>query len=123
MKYDEITPTMRRWLGGREAFRKMGFSADDLYCTTARSARFNGRLSAFVELQAQGKTFLLECGEIESEQAFADEYQRVCAAANSGELSQDDADRIWRESEPYQDKLGFTLAVVGKGFVPPYSLS
>jgi hypothetical protein len=101
----------------------MGFRAEDLYCTISRSARHGGVLSAFVELHAQGKTFMLECGPVGDEVAFQNEYRRVSDAINSGKLPQKDMDRIWQESEPYQDRVGFATAVTGKGFVPPKSLS
>jgi hypothetical protein len=123
VRYEDISPTMRRWVGGREAFRKMGFSADDLYCLVSKSARFGGVLSAFVHLQAQGKQFDLECGPVASEEAFSAEYKRVAEAINSGSIPSADLDRIWQESEPYQDKVGFATAVTMKGFVAPKSLS
>jgi hypothetical protein len=124
MKYDDISETMRRWVGGREAFRKMGYKADDLYCLISRSARNNGVLSAFVKLRTQGMDFNLECGPVGGDgTAFAAEYKKVSEAINSGAISQDDLDRIWQESEPYQDKVGFSEALAAKGFTPPKSLS
>ena len=60
---------------------------------------------------------------MKSETAAADEYKRVCEAINSGALSQADLDRIWQESEPYRDKVGFATALMLKGFSPPRGVS
>ena len=122
MRYDDITPTMRAFVGGREAFRKMGFRPEDLYCEIAMSA-LSGVLSCFVSLKAQGKRFSLEVGPIRDPDAFEREYKRVAKAINAGEVSQEDLDRIWQESEPFQRRVDFVAAVIAKGFTPPGSLS
>jgi hypothetical protein len=122
MRYEDISPTMRAFLGGREAFRKMGFRPEDLYCEIAWSARFHV-LSCFCKLDAQGKTFSLEVGPVNDPEAFEHEYERVAKAINGGEVSQEDCDRIWVESEPYRKKVEFVAAVVAKGFKPPRDLS
>lgn len=122
MRYDDISPTLRAFIGGREAFRKMGFKADDLYCNISMSMRFR-RLMCFVQLKAQNNVFNLEVGPVENEAAFGEEYRRVAIALNAGEIPQEDLDRIWQESEVYQNPLGFTSALLGKGFKPPKSLS
>jgi hypothetical protein len=130
MKYADISPTMRAFLGGREAFRKLGFRSEDLYCLISRNR--HGVLSCFVKLKAQGKEFNLEVGPLPARgdntpsmscKLFADEYKLVCDALNSVEISAEDCDRIWQESEAYQKKLDFVLAVTAKGFVLPRSLS
>lgn len=122
MTYDEISPTLRAFIGGREAFRKMGFKADDLYCNIAMSMRFR-RLMCFVQLKAQNNVFNLEVGPVEDGDAFGAEYRRVAEAICAGQVPQDDLDRMWQESEPYTNPLGFTKALLGKGFKPPKSLS
>ena len=122
MKYEEISPTMRAFLGGREAFRRMGFRAEDLFCEVAMSVRF-GVLACFVRLEAQGKKFLLECGPVEDADAFGAEYARVALAVNGGTISEADGRRIWLESEPCQKKAAFTRALAARGFKPPRSLS
>ena len=122
MRYKDISPTMRLWIGGFQAFRNMGFKSDDLTCYVSQSMR-HGVLSAFVQLKAQGKEFLLECGPVADGPTFLAEYRKVCLAINSGEIPQADLDRIWQESEPFQDKVGFAAAVSMKGFRPPKSLS
>lgn len=121
MKYEEISETMRLFMGAREMFRKIGFSADDLFCEVARSVVFHGLLSCFCTLKTQGKSFRVLCGPIpnQDEEAFGREYKAICAAAASGNISQEDADRIWQESEPFADKVGFLRAIQSKGFRIP----
>ena len=104
MKYADITPTMRAFVGAREAFRKLGYAAKDLSLLVARSARHGGTLSAFVFLRAQDKTFSLECGPVKSEALAKAEYDRVVESINSGAVTQADMERIYTESEPYRDK-------------------
>jgi hypothetical protein len=120
VKYDEITPVMRKFLGGWLGFRKLGFSADDLYCAIYKSARNQGLLSCFVTLRTQGKEFNLEIGPIDDAAALEKEYARVCGAAS--QVSQADLERIWRESEIYERKSDFIFALMNKGFeLPPAS--
>lgn len=119
MRFEDIDPTLRAFIGNREAFRKLGFSSDNLYCLVAMSARFRV-LSCFVQLKAQGKTFNLECGAIPwPKDVWEAHYREVCGAINSGAISQADMDRIWVESEVYQNKVDFMLALNAKGFYVP----
>lgn len=118
MKYDDISPTMRRFIGGREAFRKLGFAPDDLYCVVERSVNLGGALGCFVQLRSRGRVFHLEVGPVVEPKAFGAEYIRVANAVNSGEVAQTDLDRMWQESEPYCNALEFILALKRKGIEP-----
>jgi hypothetical protein len=123
VKYEEINPVLRAFMGNREGFRKLGFSADSLFCLVSGSAKL-GVASCFVQLQAQGKTFAVECGPIEIEKgAFEAHYREVCEAINSGRVSQTDMDRIWVESEVCQHKSEFLLALLQRGIVVPKTLN
>lgn len=118
MKYDKISPILRKFIGSREAFRRLGFSADDLYFAISPSARLKGAIGGFVKLLTQGKEFVLELGPVEgNSDGLIAEYKRFCAAQDK--VSQADMDRMWQESEPFQDKAGFVLALLAKGFVFP----
>ena len=57
VKYAEISPTMRRFIGGWENFRKIGFEADDLFCLIERSVKLKGALACFCQLKANDKTY------------------------------------------------------------------
>jgi len=110
---------MRRFLGGWQGFRKLGFASDDLYCSVQNSVRLGGRLGCFCILKTQGKQFALECGPIESEKKTADEYERVTHAILAGEIPQEDLDRIWHASEVFQRFEAFAEAIVSKGIEIP----
>lgn len=118
MKYDDISPTMRAFIGGREAFRRLGFRADDLYCALAISAHF-GALSCFVTLKTQGKEFNMEVGLVEDGDAFSAEYDRVAIAINAGELPEEVFARIWQESGPCMNAVPFILALKARNFRLP----
>jgi len=123
MKYADITPTMRRFLGAFEAFRKLGYPSDSLFCLVSGSVALDGGLACFAVLKAQGKEFNLECGPVEDGKEFIEEYMRVTKALNAREIPQEDLDRIWQESEPFEKKVQFTAALLFKGFVSPKRLS
>jgi hypothetical protein len=125
MRYEDINPTMRRFIGAREAFRKLGFRAEDLYCLVRKSVKLRGERAVFVLLKAQDKEFLLECGPAPDLDMleFDKMYGELAEAFNSGQIPQEEVDRIWQESEPYQDKTGFATALLNKGFRFPRSQS
>lgn len=123
MKYDDISPLLREFLGAREGFRKLGFPADDLYITISRSALHNGVLSCFCTLMQGGKVFHVECGPVPSDdvegKALGEEYTKVANAINNNELSQEDADRLWNDSTLKKKGHDFVVALLNKGFKPP----
>jgi hypothetical protein len=119
MKYSEISKTMRMFIGNREAFRKLGFSADDLYCQIAKSLRNYGVLSCFLVLKTQNSEFLVECGEIRNSKDFELEYKRACDALNSRKLSEKDLEQIYLECEAFQKGSDLIAAIMLKGiFIP-----
>jgi hypothetical protein len=119
MRYSDISPTMRAFLGAFEAFRKMGFLSDNIFCMVSRSVRLGGELGAFCVLKTQGKEFSIDCGPVTSEKDAGEEYQRVSKAVSAGEVPQEDLDRIWWESEACQRSIPLVLAIQGKGFRVP----
>lgn len=122
MTYGEISPVMRAFVGGWEAFRKLGFRASDLYFLVAKSAK-TGKLAAFVALRTQGKEFNIELGPASSPIAMRLEYERVAKAISRGEVPQEDLDRMWQESEPHKRPEEFLYVVHSKGFEVPGSLA
>lgn len=119
MTYDEINPVLRTFFGAREGFRKLGFAAEELFFTTARSVLEDGALAVFCTLKTQGKSFLVECGPAGDEDAITKEYVITAEAINSGSLSQGDLDRIWQECDIRRQPLDFLLALSVKGIVIP----
>ena len=119
IRYTGISPTLRRFIGAHEAYRKAGFAADDIYCELAESLRAGGVLSCFALLRAQGKEFRIECGPTGDPDAFHAEHQRITQAVVDHEVSLEDLDRIWQESEAHQHAGLFIAALVDKGILPP----
>lgn len=119
MKYDEISPTMRAFMGNRSGFRAAGFSADDLYILIARAPEFHGGLGCFCVLKTQGKEFSVLCGPVTDKAAIEREYAEICRRQN--EISKEDSQRIWEESEVRRKSVDFILALQAKGFRIPGS--
>lgn len=119
MKYEEISPTMRAFLGGWEGLRRLGFAADDITFVVARSYELGGDLAAFVLLRTQSKEFKMFCGSVaDADEAFQ-EYQRVATAVSQNEMTLGDLNRIWQESLCAQRPGEFLGALMRKGFQIP----
>lgn len=117
MKYDQISPVMRAFIGTHEGFRKLGFPAENLFFLCARDGvRFRG-LSGFLMLEWQKKIFSVELGPIESEESIHREYEIVCDQMT--QIPESDLQRMWNECEMCQNKIGLLLALRGKGIEPP----
>lgn len=119
MKYEDITPVMRNFIGNYQGFRKLGYSADDLYCQVERSVKLGGHLGVFLVLKTQGKMFSVECGPVASKEETVEEYKRICGAAGLCEIPEEDLQKIWRECEVYVRKVDFVVALRNKGFLLP----
>jgi len=117
--YNEITPSMRAFIGTREVLRRIGYRADDLYCMTARSAKLRGAISAFCVLRTQGKEFSVELGAIDSEPKFADEYKIIAYVVNAGGIPKPDLDRMYNECEARQNVVDLVMAIQAKGILLP----
>ena len=125
MRYRNITPLVRKFLGAFEGFRKVGFRAEDLYFVLQPSATLGGRLGGFCSLKLEGKEFSVELGPVpktygktdeERKEILGREFKKVCEAVNQGLVPQEDLDRIWRESEIHERPGEFLLALIAKGF-------
>jgi len=118
IRYKDISATVRRFIAAHEAYRKMGFSADDIYAEPAIDG-LTMRLSCFALLRTQGKEFRVCCGPIDNHPAWEEEHRRVTTAIAAKEVSQTDLDRIWRESEVHLRPGLMVAAIVAKGILPP----
>lgn len=120
MRYKDIHPTLRTFMGAHEGFRKLGFRPDDVYLQLAKSMLRGGVLSCFATLRAQGTEFTIECGDVpdgeRGAEAFLNEYKKVVVAINDGTLPQADLDRVWQESYCHQKAFEFSAALLRKGF-------
>jgi hypothetical protein len=122
MTYDEIHPTLRAAMGTFEGFRKVNFSAEDIFVELAGNHECGpNELMVFVLLRTQGKEFRVGVGRWPAgqEDRLQAEWSALCAAMNSRQVSQADMDRMWQESLPYKDRVGFVTAILDKGIAVP----
>ena len=122
MHYDAIHPLLRSAMGTHEGFRKAGFPASSIFVEAFGSPEVrDDELMIFVTLKSHGKEFRVSIGPWPrgKEDELRDQWLALCAAVNDGSLSQDDMDRIWQESIPFNNAVGFTLAIANKGIPIP----
>src|SRR5262249_26638109 len=110
---------LRSFLGCWEGFRKLGFSSDDLYCLVSKSVELQGGLGVYVHLKTQGKECNIYVGPVANSAEFHNQFKDVVQAVNSGEVTPEDLDRIWVESEVYQRRIEFVIMLEKKGFLIP----
>jgi hypothetical protein len=118
--YDEIHPVIRAAIGAHEGFRKLGFSSDNLFCELAATPGAPaGQVGVFMTLQSRGKAFRVGVGywAANDEPGARAAWTSAVTAVNAHEVSEADLDRIWAESYPCRDKVGFVTALLDKGFV------
>lgn len=115
MRYHEIHAALRQALGCYEGFRRLGFSADDLFFIYASK-----QLELFCVLRTQGKEFSINCGpmRVTQKQYEAMSYNAT-VAVNDGDMPEEDLQRIWTESFVYQQPLECMLRIKAKGIVIP----
>jgi hypothetical protein len=120
VNYDSIHPILRGVLGTFEGFRKAGFPSDDIYVEVCRSPDVaDDELMVFVTLKSSGKEFSVSIGPWPENtvNVLHDQWLAVCAAIH--DIPQADMNRIWYESFPYKDAVGFTFAIMNKGIPIP----
>jgi len=121
MRYEDISPTMRAFLGCWEGFRKIGFSADDLYFSVGRAVEFAGRPGCYVTLRTQGREFNVLVGPAGADggAALQEEYARVAEAISGRQVPMADLDRIWQECKLREHMPELLLAIETKGIRLP----
>jgi hypothetical protein len=123
MTYDEISPTMRQALATWEAFRRLGFSAADIFSMIAKTLarEEDGRvvevLAFFIALRSQGREFSITIGEIEDADAAEAEWARVANALPG--MDEETVRRIWFESEICGRLVALGQSLAAKGFHIP----
>lgn len=116
--YDYPTGVRRVW-AGFEMFRRLGFSAHDIYFTTARSALHDGAPAAVVLLRTQGKVFNIIAetyGTMEAATAALEAFVEF-GDANDKAFDHDEMMNIYFATlAEWGGALAFTKAVLAKGF-------
>lgn len=124
MKYEDISPLMRKYLASFWALRQLGFKAEEIFCQIAKDGR-NGKLSLFASLLTQGKTFNIIVGPLsEGEDGIPKvqaEYDRMSDVIRRKEISESEMNRVYQDSDIVKDPASFILALIENGFVLPAS--
>lgn len=113
-----IPACIKEALAMHEAFRRLGFSADDIFCVYYQE-------QIAIELHTQGKEFVVTCGNHDfPEEKFPELWKRACALWNGTEPGMTGTTReiIYRGSELMKGgHIGIQLigALQAKGIDPP----
>lgn len=122
MRYEELPLVVRNVLGTHEVFRKLGFSADDLYVSLNRTPEVPvTQVGVFVILKTQGREFSVTCGgwPMGKDDELQALWNRAVDAYNSGDLSDRDGQRILEESPAFRRAPELLLLLKDKGFQIP----
>jgi hypothetical protein len=126
MKLDEIREIYRRVWAVYEAFRKLGFTDDDVKYVAGSVRLQDGSVSPtnhmVVQLVAQDKVFSVFVGELDHPIEEAREaLEALRLALRDHSISDDDLKTMWNES-----RMGdvsyfgeFAMALINNGFVLP----
>lgn len=122
VRLGEVHPTLREGLATFEVFRKLGFTADEVYVMVnlaggPRELTETDSPWLGVQLQAQGLEFLVSIGEL-AEGTTAASFDRDWAAACEALLedTQEARDELWQTSWIYAHRRGLVAKMVLRGF-------
>lgn len=104
----------------QQAFRKLGFSSDNIFVSINRNGEIPGApLWVFVLLKTQGLDFTVPAGPFEvSEETFAAKWTEFCTAFNERRI--DEGDLIAAYQERMADKhVPLVEGLLRKGFRIP----
>ena len=116
MKWADIHPVFREALGTHEAFRKLGFPAEDIY------VHLNPDRTMLVVLKTQNKDFTVTVGSFNKSvtyQKWKNSWTAVGLAVIERRVSEKVLDRIWRSCYVYRQKVEFLMGIYAKGITIP----
>lgn len=116
MKWADIHPVFREALGTHEAFRKLGFPAEDIF------VHLNPDRTMLVVLKTQNKDFTVTVGSFNKSLTYPTwkmSWNAVGLAVIEGRVSEKDLERIWRSCYVYRQKVEFLMGISSKGIVIP----
>lgn len=113
--YESVSPAMREMLATHDAFRKLGFTPDDIF------VHYNSDGTVLVAVHGKDdREFAVTCGHVDlSREGFVREWTRVVEAVRSASFPQADLDRMWIESLVYRERVTFVASLVAKGVYVP----
>lgn len=113
----DIHPAIRACLGIHQGFKKLGFSGKDIFCGLANKD------DVVVQLKTQGKVFTVNaCKSDIGNEEFLRLYAQACEVVNGRLIPDEEFQKIWEDSLPYKDSIGFMAALLKKGIQLPSEL-
>lgn len=122
MTLDDIPVPMRECLATFEALRRCGFSSDNIYFTLAINFHTR-RPHLAIQLQAQARTFTVNCGELDAEGDELRDLWQASAKWWNGEATEELRKQLWEASHVYENKVDFLAGLLGNGFRLPKNWS
>jgi hypothetical protein len=107
-----ISSELRECLALFEAFRKLGYKAEDIYFMLNTN---NGCHTAHMVLRAEGKEFVCDAGSVKG---TPDEIQEQWRRAGNwwNSTTEENREAVWRGSHVFKNKMDFLMALHTKGF-------
>lgn len=106
---------MREFACAFEAYRRVGFSSDDIYCQV--SPGMDRKPHIFATLRAQGKEFLIDCGPFEDVASFETVYAQLRKEIPA--WTNEEYQSLWQESFVGNNLFSLVCGLVEKGFALP----
>ena len=113
MGLSKVHPALRELLAVFEAWRKLGFTSDQIYALPEAIAPDAGLVPALV-LRAQGRQFIITAPAPFPKAEFVDAWIKAAEAWNKG--TDEERDVVWRGSVVYKHAVPLVTAMIAKGF-------
>lgn len=115
---DSYPEGFKEALATHEFFRKLGFSADNIFI----HLRIDGML--MVILEDQGKRFAVNVHRTQlTEDELRKQWPELVEKINRGEVPQEELDAAWVNSYIFANKVDAVAALILKGFHCPKSFT
>ena len=108
-------------LGTYEGFRRLGFSADDIYfLANGPFAEFDGKTQLCIVLRTQGKQYVVNCGRsAEKPDDIETTWRLLATACSTGNIDVDAYKLCWQQSLVHAAPAMLVNDLVLKGFRLP----
>jgi len=103
----DFSHQVRESWANHEAFRRLGFSADEIFVAV-------DVVRAYTVLRAQGLEFVVVLGDIED--GFLDGWSMFAECSNRNAFAEEDLQEVWEESWVKNNSVCLVTAMTDKGF-------
>jgi hypothetical protein len=128
IEVQQLAAPLQSALGFYEAFRRLGFAADDVHLVINGPLRepieHAGKTQIVITLMTQGRVFNADCGVIdETPMRVAQAWGAIAMAMKSGDVDVGALERVFKGSVAYTHSVMFLMALKSHGFVLPKELN